>query len=478
LNLMSSTRPSKNSLERAPETVHSKSLPKLIEDNSKERKFESKPLHSKAGNNTVLHSEKGKSRSKDALRGLRSTELPVIRPSRAKQPPQMLTHKGEPGPFSVVKRKAGKVSPSVPTKLQPVQKRQIPAKSVGYTGSSALPNRVATTNRVGIKDMISDRLKKKSPWYDSIMNPISGGGVKIPDPIGTDTGTYQHVQNVSVAVNAQGVAGLRIISPYINNFSHSAGSNYQQTGPTSSNGNLGWYDPGGFAGTSFAIVPGLMQANAHLHRVVSACVVAQPEVSSLGDAGEMCAFVTPLSCQNSTTTYATYQSQWDSTMMPVNAHKPLIARWYPLSGEFNDFDGQTLVAADDERILSYADFVDPIDGANDSGVIPWEIGCVCTGLTPSVGAVRFQMIVNYEFIPLQSSAMVDAKPSPVDPMEEQLVSQWVSNEPVTAVVPQKVASQAPAESHIEEPSGFGMLFNVVEEMMPYLKTGASLLSAF
>ena len=76
------------------------------------------------------------------------------------------------------------------------------------------------------------------------MDPIRGGGVKIPDPVGTDTGTYQHVENVSVGVNANGIAGLRIITPYINNYHYGGddndGSNYQITSDTSTLSNLKW----------------------------------------------------------------------------------------------------------------------------------------------------------------------------------------------------------------------------------------------
>jgi len=361
------------------------------------------------------------------------------------------------------------------TKLALVPPVKAPVKGLRQKREESFNTmRIPSSAHVGLtQEKIQSRLRKKSPWYDSITSPITGGGVKIPDPIGTDTGTYQHVQNVSVNVNAGGVCGLRIVSPYINLFNGSIGShgsNFQISNQSSITNqvlwgdgvtNLGWMYP-------FAVIPDLMRANARAHRIVSAAVIAQPETSTLNDAGEMCAFVTPLDCRvNGTTSqinYSDYQAQWDSTMIPVNSHKPVIARWYPVEGEYQEFGGQAFSSVDD--LISYRDFVKPGE-ANTSGVIPWEFGVVCSGMTPSTGVVRFQIIVNYEFIPLLGTAMVAVDPSPVDPMEEQLVNHWVSMDPVTSVISQKEASKAPTTTKVaEEPTGFGMLFNVIEEMMP------------
>lgn len=368
----------------------------------------------------------------------------------------------------------------------------ISRQSRAIGNSPALSNRVASEARVGNggPSGIQGRLKKKSPWFSSIMEPIKGGGVKIPDPVGTDTGTFQHVENVSVAVGTNGVAGLRIISPYINNYKYGAaddeGSNYQVTHTEALTTDLQWSEtqaaiPPGRGAMPFARVPAMMKATAQSHRIVSASLLAQPEVSTLADAGEMCAFVKPYDVNDSDVPYATLQSQWDSALMPVNAHKPLMARWYPVKSDYELFDTITSNpdAAGEPPVIGYDDFIDPNvihDGIiADQGVIPWEIGIVCTGMTPSTGVVRFQIVVNYEFIPLTQNTMIDAQPSPIDPTEEQLVCSWVSDCPVTGVVSQKVASSAQEASTVaerSEPSGFGMIYNVVEEMMPLIKMGA------
>lgn len=334
-----------------------------------------------------------------------------------------------------------------------------------------------TRTNATIKEQIQNRLKKKSPWYDSIMDPISGGGVKIPDPIGTDTGTYQHVENVSVAVNEKGVAGLRIVSPYINSYNGGSadGSNYQVTTATSSVTDLAFGGGPGQPGlmNPFKGIPAIMKANSKNHRVVSASVIVQPEVSTLNDAGEICAFVTPFSCNDATVPYVTLQYQWDSMLLPVNVHKPAIARHYPLEADFEPFNGFEIQHSDAiTNDISYRDFIDPTIPftENDVGVIPWEIGAVCTGMTPSTGVVRFQICVNYEFIPVSSTAMVTTESSPIDPMEEQLVNSWVSDCPITSVISQKDASKAPTGSSVpEEQTGFGMFADVVKEVIPFAK---------
>lgn len=365
-----------------------------------------------------------------------------------------------------------------------------PRQLYSQTNSSIIPGRQASTARVGPSGPagIQSRLKKKSPWFSSIMSPIDNAGVKIPDAVGTDTATYQHVENVSVAVNAQGVAGLRIISPYINNYHYGSadddGSNYQTTTDISSVSDLQWgvIPTPGQGAKPFARIPAIMKSTAQSHRVVSASVVMQPEISTLNDAGEMCTFVKPFDCNDSNVAYSTLQSQWDSALMPVNKHSPMIARWYPIDSDYEIFNTVESVVTDEPDTISYQTFIDPdvhwTSPIADQGIIPWEIGGLCTGMTPSTGVVRFQIVVNYELVPKTQTAMIDSEPSPIDPMEEQLVCSWTGDATVTGPVSQKQASKPAEASTVQErnePTGFGMLFNVVQEMAPLIKLGLSAL---
>jgi len=81
-------------------------------------------------------------------------------------------------------------------------------------------------------------------------------------------------------------------------------------------------------------------------------------------------------------------------------------------------------------------------------------------------------------IPLMATTMISTQPSPVDPMEEQMVLNWLSSEPITGVVSQSQATSAPTDSAIvgkSDPTGFGMFFNVLEELAPLAIKGLSLL---
>lgn len=382
-----------------------------------------------------------------------------------------------------------KPAPGARTSLGNTRNIKTSVKSNGGS-SSTISGRQASNFRVGTNAAtnIQERLKKKSPWYNSILEPISGGGVKIPDPVGTDTGTYQHVETVTVPVNANGIAGLRIVCPHINsygvdNIMNSPGSNYQTTIPASSALDLSW---GGLNSTGvntqgvmtpYAKVQAMLTSVAQSCRVVSGSVIAQPEISTLNDAGEMCAFVTPLSCNDSGTQYVTYLSQWDSAIVPINRHVPMCARWYPISGDFKPFNGNAVVPSEGvlPSFVSYQDFIEP-DLVTNEGVIPFEYGVVCSGMTPSTGVVRFQIVTNFEFVPKQVSSMVSTTPPVNDQVESQLVNGWIAETPVTGIVSEHVATKPPSATTVpEEPSGFGMMFNVVEEMLPLMGKAAAML---
>lgn len=352
--------------------------------------------------------------------------------------------------------------------------------------SETLPGRQASTARVSVPRSydIHSRLKAKSPWFQSIIKPIEGGGTKIPDNTGTDTGTYQHVQNVTVAVNANGISGLRICSPYINSYrGHSGigntqGVNYQITAPGSStNADLSWGNgdnatPG--EGISFSKIPALMKAEALAHRIVSASVTCQTETSTLNDAGEIIAFVKPFECNDAHVGYNQYTDQWDTTIIPVNKHTPVQACWYPTQTGFHWFNGLDTDKTGEEDFISYQDFTDPnADYGEDHprGLIPWEIGVLCSGMAPNTGTVRYRIVVNYEFIPQKMSSMVSVSAPEGDSTEVDLVGTFCADQPMTGPVSQKLASAPPTESTVRaenEPTGLGMLFNVIEEALPMI----------
>lgn len=323
---------------------------------------------------------------------------------------------------------------------------------------------------------IHERLQKKSPWYQSIIDPKHHADVKIPDENGCDTGTLQMVLPVTVPVNANGVAGLRVTSPYPNMLG-GHGYNYQKTNPLSTGSSIQWGD-GATLGNYIGFVDSndALQAYSQGVRIVSASVTGFTEVTTLSDSGEGTAFVTPFDMlgQRGTTTpsytvpYADIVKNFGSSTIPNNKHKNIISRWFPTQKVAqNQGDTSTLT-------VSYKDFCEPntVDANN---YIAWEFGCVFVGLPASSGNAKFEIVINYEYIPVSNAVnIIDAGKSPVDPQEEQLVEAWLPAVPKTGIVSDKAVSSAPSASPIEEPgggTGFGLFFDVLQELVP-LATGA------
>jgi len=305
---------------------------------------------------------------------------------------------------------------------------------------------------------VQKRLKTKSPWYSSIVDPIKGAGAKIPDANGTETGTLQTVQEIAVLTNANGVSGFKLRTPYPNSLAAAGASgNYYYTGAGSTAANLGWGsvaiggDPLAVADTLKAYTRGV--------RIVSGCIIAMPELATLSDSGEMCAFVTPFGSSAATVSYIDLVKNYDSTTVPVNAKLPIKASWYPTS--MADTSGYT---------FDYTTFVPPNDVLAAASV-DWEFGVVCTGLTASTGQVKFKIVVNYEYIPLYNVMdIIDSAESPQDGVEEGLVQTWIQELPSTGTVSMKAATSAPAAVTEQVPPdqtfGFGMLFDVIKEIAP------------
>jgi hypothetical protein len=362
-------------------------------------------------------------------------------------------------------KKVGKTKPIA----SPIIRKPLKSKE-SERGAVRMP---AVTKNEPPADQIQRRLKGKSPWYQSIQFPAQNADVKIPDSNGCDTGTLQCYQQVSVPINANGVAGVRITSPYPNAYANDSdlGSNYQVTDGTLSTSVSPQWGNGTEVGKHIALKTNpTLQSCAQGVRIVSACVMGEIETTSLNDSGEGCAFQTPFDVPpGSTTPYADLVAKFGSSTLPNNKKKSLISRWYPT---------QMMKRAGEsgEQTVSYQDFVDPtLDGGN--LVVEWEIGMVFVGLAASAGACKFIICINYEFIPLLNVIdIVSTTPSPVDPQEEALVMNWIAETPSSGVITDKVISTAPQPTKVESnESGFGMFFDVLTELAPYVGGVLSLL---
>ncbi len=319
--------------------------------------------------------------------------------------------------------------------------------------------------------LITNRLKKSSPWYASIEDPLHGADAKIPDETGVETGTCQLVERVQLKSNAQGVAGLKVISPYINsvpntNGAKGAGRNLQYPSTTAGTLSIDWgstnYTGGAWntnSGEPFESTAGLQQIT-NQHRVVSAAMYVQPEVSLADASGEYCLFMSDWSNEASAT-YTDYLNRYKSVSIPLNSPtNSAVIRWFPVARQdwsFKSFirTNGTSLTNDDDRDLSTP---------------YWNFGFLSN--CPADVSFRLTIVVNYEFIPKNNVLNVlDTSPSPQDSMEVDLVERWVQDMPTAkpvreAVVSSSPTSVTPQHGENDEGTGFGMFFNVVKELAP------------
>lgn len=319
------------------------------------------------------------------------------------------------------------------------------------------------------EENIHKRLKQKSPWFQSILDPLHGADAKIPDETGVETGTLQVVERLTFAVNDNGVGGCRMLSPYVNldpgpSGQATPGRNVQFVSPTSGVASVTWgasYS-GNFipsAGQSFTGIAEL-RAITSQHRVVSACLDVQAEASLATNQGEFCLFADPFATQESPQ-YSDYLNRYKSISIPTNSNKPGRVRWWPQAR--NDWNFKSFVRTMGTQARSSCD--------DSQSYPPWVLGCIAQGCAPGT-VFRVSVIVNYEYIPTYNTLNVlDVSPSPVDAQETDLVETWVQDMEVATPVSAATVSSSPATvnpQHGENDAGtgFGMFFNVISELAP------------
>lgn len=322
----------------------------------------------------------------------------------------------------------------------------------------------------GVKETdIHARLKKKSPWFMSISDPMTGADVKIPDETGVETGVLQLVQRSGFTIGSGGVGGLKICSPFINSYQSALqvdpSWNFQTTGTTTTPTTISW----GAVSTGASFTNGLgygftgadmFKSVSNAHRVVSCAMYIQPEPSLSTNQGELCLFVQPYASITSPL-YTDYQNLYKSVIVPINSNKASVVRWFPMSRQdwsFKSFTrtSGTVPSVDDDASTSFPN---------------WTLGVLASGAATGT-TIRVTMVVNYEFIPKNNTLNVlGASPSPQDVTETDLVENWVQDLPVAVAISQQRAAVSPSAvdvNHGENDSGtgFGMMFNVIRELAP------------
>lgn len=312
------------------------------------------------------------------------------------------------------------------------------------------------------------KLRNKSQWWTSIRDPLHGAGTKIPDAVGTETGTFQCVHQTSFTVSPSTVApetgtwgGIQMFSPYPGiSTAHADGSNFQLL----DNANCA-YNQIQWLGATLPLDTNKTLADfSQGVRVVSAALYVEPEASLSNATGDMTLFVEPWGYQTSNAPWDVYQNNYGTSIMPVNRVTPMVVLWYPCDKEDCEYDA----------------FYEPVSitgniGSGDGDQRPWSLGVIANGCTDG-SKFRVTIVVNYEFIPLKNAVnIVSAAPSRIDIDEEQFVVNNIASAPVTMPVSQKVMSSAPSTA-AETPSngGFGFGAEVLKAMMPFVEAGAEL----
>jgi len=323
----------------------------------------------------------------------------------------------------------------------------------------------ASSTPGGHSEQIQRRLKGKSPWYSSIMDPLHGADCKIPDTTGEETGTIQLIQKATVIANGNGMAGLRILTPYINEGSDTSTSiNYQIPTPTASISpiNIAWGDGAnigfnyGYPFTGAADIQGVTNA----HRVVSMEMIVEHEASGLNNQGEMNLAAVPWQTAGSPL-YSDHQNLYSAVQIPLNQNKPAVVRWFPMNRQAFNYTAFQYTNCDEVGQ----------DDEPDTSAPVWTLEFLANGCASGI-TFKITMVVNYEFLPIYNTLnILSLSPSPVDVEEEQLVGNWVETMPVAEPGSDKrVNSSASTVSpqHGDEPTGFGMIANVISEIIPFV----------
>jgi hypothetical protein len=355
----------------------------------------------------------------------------------------------------------------------PVKKRNPPktlrVKQVAATDNSVMDlPRTQRTEALRFKNKsrqdINSKLKKSSPWFISLCDPLHGAGEKIPDDVGEETGCLQLVQRgiKTVPSLANACAGVKTFTL------HPSGTDATQgytvtSDSTSTQSSVDW-----FGGSAWDTTPTL-QSFARGVRVVSAAIYVQPECTLADASGEMTLFSIPNVDNTAITAYDDYAQAYGSVQVPMNNTGAVMAKWYPI---------KMVSDVTSNAFLDYSAFYDP------AKVMPpyWTMGFVTAGV-PSGVSFRYTIAINYEFLPsLNSIDILDAKPSPNDATEVDLVENWIQSEPVARPVSKKAMMTPPSPpamtrelKEADDESGFGMFFDVIKELAPLALEGAALL---
>lgn len=400
-------------------------------------------------------------------------KLPTTRDVLAKAPLKMKTLK-QIRPASLMPLKLKRSAPKV--SLRAAHHTGETGYARGFTkhsGASHLGGKVKGSRMESISNLIAHqgfdkdafsenldkRLKERSLYYQSLLDPLQGAGAKIPDMTAIPTGTFQMVQRIPVTSNLQGIAAIRVASPQfapanITTLTQQFGG-YQTSNGAATAGSLTWGAITDFTGwTGF-------NGNVSFARCVSASLTAEYLGTELQDSGHIVGQFAPgaFASPGSVTQLANFPYSSDC---PVNRNEPFMVRYLPQG--FYDVP-----------------FVPGAAVQSDSGPHPDSMIIVMSDIPASTNTM-FVFCANYEFQPTSTAVnIVDVAPSPIDVYECGKIAQWTQELETSGIIPADKVDVMPsaavtnraeafATSTEQEDSlgGMGMLGDVLDFALPVL----------
>ncbi len=379
------------------------------------------------------------------------------------------------------KKAPGSVTPSKAIQKEKYEKasksKQIEKKKNVLTANRAAP--VASSQRrsglpkgrvvQGLKmprgdksDVIARRLKKKSPWYNSLEDPLHNADVKIPDSTGFETGTLQLVHRDTIVISGTAGAcdGFRVICPLPNKSGGLPSCwNWQYTAAGSTTSSVSW--PAISTASAFETSAAL-EAYSDGVRLVSGSITCQSEASLATNSGLITGYINPYPDAPfaSGSPLTTYSNHFKTGIVPINNNQPCMVRYLPVKQNGGMYD----------MFYEPTNSVGPAS-ATEVTVPFYEMGILISG-APADASFLVTVVMNYEFLPVENAInILDAKPSPVDAQEVDLVENWVQDMNVVSMTTTAAASSPPSSSTIQEPgqgTGFGMFAETVMELLPTL----------
>jgi len=201
--------------------------------------------------------------------------------------------------------------------------------------------------------------------------------------------------------------------------------------------------------------------------------------TSLSDAGTIVSYVNPTGVESSTVADSRLRSLYTAQVTPVKQKAASIARLLPQSNGNTSNSNPT--GSWDYRHFYTAN----VDRAGTNTYAPFaEHGVYLTGGSSGTGSLDVTLVYNYEFIPrFNTSSIIQADPSPIDPFEEAFVLGCLTNEDATGTCSIKQYASPPSSSgvtraeKIEETGPLSPMTGATGFLGTILEVGLPLLAA-